>query len=141
MEETPITEKTQREERLTQLADFIDNEHGLLGHGTSLLLASEIMTNGIRVNDSYHLGGIAIPLSGIPNEKLLDTLENWEHKNSKAIILISVPDIDGFRQDSEVVGTTFDLKLNRERSFIPSEFIRGYYDAEKGIFVKNLKWQ
>ena len=112
------------------------------GHGTNREVVNKILDEGIRVNESYGPLEILLPLPS-DSDELSNLLEHWPHKNADIIIVVSVPK-KGFRFEQGkcgVVGDIYDPHLNKRRSYIPSRFIRGYYDVTKDVFVPNDKWQ
>ena len=119
--------------------------HVVWGHGTSSKeLADRILENGITGNEAYGLMEMAIPLSDPDKTKsdnsqlIVNSLNNWPHKNCKYVIIVEIP--QGHRA-AQVTETFFDEKLERERSRLPSRFVKGYVNVSNYKLVENSLFQ
>jgi hypothetical protein len=111
------------------------------GHGTSIEVAPEILLKGIRVNEAYGLHEILMPLSGLSDSKIESLLAAWPHKSARAVVIVCVPNQEGFNRPEDIVGEIFDENLHRTRSYVPPNFVKGYFDVEQQKFVDNPGWE
>lgn len=144
-------------ETLCKLKDIKDvlNEKGYfcLGHGTgrsknSKEVVKSIFENGLRTKDnSLFYTSIGLDTSDFDN--LETKLNNWEHCESKKIILIRIP-----IEFINVIGDTADLNGERYgafmiqkdesgkiRNYVDPKFIVGCYDASTHKFECNDKFE
>ncbi len=136
MNESQITQTIREPLSFSELA----NPYWInMGHGTSLEIADEILKKGIRVNQNYSLDRIFYWPQLNPSSDLQQELENWPHKHSQAIIIVSVPKTN-FNYADTVLGEIEDKKFGK-RAFVDPKFIRGYYNTEQHLFVDNPIWQ
>jgi hypothetical protein len=144
---SPHQENKISEETLQALTGQIEQEvilpgHFIWGHGAPLSEGEKILLEGIKGNPAYGLTEMSIPLQ----EKDLSDHENaasivkkamhWPHRNRKGIILISIP--EDFKIHQVVEEVVVDNTL---RARVPTRFLSGFIDAEKGIFVKNPQFE
>jgi hypothetical protein len=139
-----------------QLKDLDLQKYSVLGHGTSKQTAENILKTGLRYSDP-NLDRQTIPLfdsqSPIQNQtNNLKSILNWKHKNSKAIVLLGIPnpkeDERGGEQHFQSVWDEIpkekltDLNGNPtdKNSFkyiIKPEYIMGYVDTNTATFHPN----
>ena len=142
---------------ICKLKDIMDilNEDGYfcLGHGTGRSKNNEevvksIFENGLRTKDnSLYYTSVGIDTSNIA--KLETRLNNWEHCNSKKIIIIRLPikyiniygdqaDLDGERYGAFMIKRNIDGKII---NFVDPKFIVGCYDVERNEFEFNPQFE
>ena len=144
-------------ETICKLKDVMDvlNQKGYfcLGHGTgrsndSKEVVKSIFENGLRTKDnSLFYTSIGLDTSDFDN--LETKLNNWEHCESKKIILIRIP-----IEFINVIGDTADLNGERYgafmikkdesgkiRNYVDPKFIVGCYDANTQEFECNDKFE
>lgn len=134
--------------------------YSIVGHGTSNPeIAQNIVKTGLRYSEP-NLNRQTIPLfdSTIPIEKQtnnLKTILNWGHKNSKAIVVIGIPN----PPDDQAAGLLYfqsvwdeipedkltDLygnptSKNSFKYIIKPHYIMGYIDANTASFYPNPKF-
>lgn len=139
-----------------QLKHLDQQKYSILGHGTTKQTAENILKTGLRYSDP-NLDRQTIPLfdseSPIQNQtNNLNSILNWKHKNSKAIVLIGIPnpkeDERGGEQHFQSVWdeipkeklTDFHGNPTDKNSFkyiIKPEYIMGYVDANNATFHTN----
>ncbi len=140
-------------ETLCKLNDIsnILNEEGyfFLGHGTgrssdSKKVIESIFKNGLRTKDnSLYYTTIGLDTQNI--DKLNEKLKNWEHCESKKIILIRLPieyinamgdtaDLDGERFGAFMIKKE---ESNNVRYYLDPKFILGYFDTQTDEIVLN----
>lgn len=108
------------------------------GHGTSREIAERILEEGIEASPSYSLTEIALPITRADTplqqqgESLVTSCLQWPHRDSKAVVLLSVPHALRRHQIVESIE-----RGGQERHHIPPRFIVGYIDAVDCIFVPN----
>lgn len=126
------------------LAERIDlKDKSIWGHGTSVKeIARDILNQGIIVSRNYGLQEIAIPLTDHEKsdeeniENIINQSLNWKHRNSKFIVLISLP--HGFKKENIIEEI---IKDGQEKAHLPSRYILGYLDAVNMGYVKNGKFE
>lgn len=142
---------------ICKLKDIMDilNEDGYfcLGHGTGRCANEEemvksIFTTGLRTKDnSLYYTSVGLDTSNIA--KLETRLNNWEHCNSKKIIIIRIPikyinvlgdlaDLDGERYEAFMIKRNIDGRII---NFVDPKFIVGCYDATTNEFEINPKFE
>ena len=139
---------------LNDIKDILNKDgYFCLGHGTGRSgdkaeIVKSIFKTGLRTKDnSLFYTSIGLDTSNI--EKLETKLNNWEHCESKKIILIRIP-----IKYINVLGDTSDLDgerygafmLKREESgkmvnYVDPKFIVGCYDANTHEFESNEKFE
>lgn len=140
-----------------QLKDLDLQKYSVLGHGTTNSeTAKNIVKTGLRYSDP-NLDRQAIPLfdssSPIPSQtESLNTILNWGHKNSRAVVLIAIPNPEeGQRGGSRHFNSVWDeIPKNKLTDFygkpspkntfkyiIKPEYIAGYVDANTATFHPN----
>lgn len=140
-------------ETLCKLNDIsnILNEEGYfcLGHGTGRSrdtkeVIESIFKNGLRTKDnSLYYTTIGLDTQNI--EKLSERLKNWEHCESKKIIIIRIPieyinligdttDLDGERYGAFM---TSKEESGKKTNYLDPKFILGYFDAQTEEIVFN----
>ncbi len=113
--------------------------HSVWGHGTPVKeLADDILKNGIIVNPAYSLTEMAIPLTDSTKGKNENAQEifnksmSWPHKEHKFVVVIEIP--NGLRKQQ----LTETINVNgKNRTRLPSRFIKGYIDALNLSVVEN----
>ena len=140
-----------------ELKDLDLQKYSVLGHGTTNSeTAKNIVKTGLRYSDP-NLDRQAIPLfdssSPIPSQtENLNTILNWGHKNSRAVVLIAIPNAEeGQRGGSFHFNSVWqqipDDKLtdfydrpspkHTAKYIIKPEYIAGYVDADTATFHPN----
>jgi len=119
--------------------------HTVWGHGTTdKQIADAILDSGIVVNPGYGLLEIATPLSSSDRSKndnaqtILNSVNNWGHKNSKFVVMVEMP--NGYRKE-QLTESSVDERSGRERTRLPSRFIKGYVDVLNFSFIENPKFE
>ena len=122
---------------------FLIEGHSVWGHGTPTKeLADDILTKGIVVNPAYSLTEIGIPLTdsiksnGENAQAVFNSAMSWPHKGHKFIVIIEIP--DGLRKSQLTEIVTIN---GRDRTRLPSRFIKGYIDALNLSIVENPQFQ
>lgn len=140
---------------LEQLESILKEEGYLcLGHGTgrrgnSEEIVDSIFKQGIRTKDGslyYTTIGLDIPSTEVLKEKL----NNWQHQDSKKVILARIPteyinmlgesgDLDGERFGAFTVERVDDT--GKAISYLDPKFIIGCYDVEKQMVRLNRSFE
>lgn len=149
---------------------FSEDGYICFGHGTgrksnSDEVVDEIFNNGLRTKDNslyFTTIGLSTPTPYMKSlyrelelpkpsiEGLKKQLDNWEHLNSKRIIIARLPmeyiNMRGDRSDldGEQYGAFYIEKqdLNGKITYyLNPKFIVGCYDAEKGLIRLNNKYE
>lgn len=139
---------------LSEIKDILNEEgYFCLGHGTgrggnSEEVVKSIFKTGLRTKDnSLFYTSIGLDTGDI--EKLETKLNNWEHCESKKIILIRIPIkyINALGDTSDLDGERYGaFMLKREESgkivnYVDPKFIIGCYDANNHEFESNDKFE
>jgi hypothetical protein len=140
-----------------QLKHIDTQKYSILGHGTTNThTAQSIINSGLKYSEP-NLDRQAIPLfdSKSPIENQIDNLKsilNWTHKNSKAIVIIGIPNPqkeqrggDAYFQsvwDKIPHNQLTDIKGNNTtktslKYIIKPEYLMGYIDTESTTFIPN----
>lgn len=121
-------------------SDIVENEHSVWGHGTlSEQIADEILQDGIIVDKHYGLHEIAVQLPE-DAQKAAKNICDWKHRNTKFIIILSIPHSFSTGLDLTKQQMIEEVRIeHRNNSFtrIPPRFIKGYFDVQKGQFIRN----
>lgn len=137
---------------------FRDQQLAYLGHGTSgdENILDSILETGLKTKTPKSIRAYSNTLRGLDsttiplgpgesslfeqNEKLL---ENWPHKNSKNIIIISLP-LRYILSRSTKIGTdlyqAFCIGNEEQGYFLRPEFIRGIYNSDTHSFIENINF-
>ena len=139
---------------LSDIKDILNEErYFCLGHGTGRSgdkeeIVKSIFKTGLRTKDnSLFYTSIGLDTGDI--EKLETKLNNWEHCESKKIILIRIPIkyINALGDTSDLDGERYGaFMLKREESgkivnYVDPKFIIGCYDANNHEFESNDKFE
>ena len=141
------------------LEEFSDESLSYFGHGTLLdeLRIESILEEGLRVinpeNIRFYdnkLRGLSstTEILGFGSNQLFDEkkelLNNWQHKNAKTIIIVSVP------REYEISTEDFGGNGDRYKHFytgskkdgfyLRPEFIKGIYDANTHSYTENTNF-
>jgi hypothetical protein len=130
------TEKHPPEETIAQLftEHCMEPGHGVGGHGTpDRVTAEKILAEGIQVNPNYMLGNIAAALP-LDSTEAAKEICHWQHKSSKFIVILSIPDT---LRERQLIERIWDEQKNNHRAKIAPRFIKGYFDVEQQTFVQN----
>lgn len=126
------------------------------GHGTcgGEETINSILKNGLNTVNSEAMKGYGNTLRGLYSTSIglgegrdylfseqIDLLENWPHKDSKDVIIISIPKKYALR-NTEVGGMTdlyepFYVGSEEEGYNLRPEFIMGIYNADSHTFIQN----
>lgn len=141
--------------KLEELKNIIqDNSYFYMGHGTgrngnSSEIVQTIFDEGLRTKDnSLYYTTVGLDTTNL--ERLKERLNNWQHLNSKKIIMIRIP-----IEYINIYGDTGDLNaerygafmLERENSqgkkiyYLNPKFIIGCYDVEKQLLKLNPNFE
>lgn len=131
---------------------ILNNENNeYLGHGTGTddkEIIKSIMTNGLRCShNNLYYTTIGLGLGRQISEESINLLKNWPHKDSKIIIIVSMP-LKYKILDSIGLGTYnkgnaayyYKYKENDNSPYLMPEFVYGYYDSKKDEFIINPKY-
>lgn len=139
---------------LSDIKDILNEErYFCLGHGTGRSgdkeeIVKSIFKTGLRTKDnSLFYTSIGLDTGDI--EKLETKLNNWEHCESKKIILMRIPVkyINALGDTSDLDGERYGaFMLKREESgkivnYVDPKFIIGCYDANNHEFESNDKFE
>lgn len=139
---------------LSDIKDILNEErYFCLGHGTGRSgdkeeIVKSIFKTGLRTKDnSLFYTSIGLDTGDI--EKLETKLNNWEHCESKKIILMRIPVkyINALGDTSDLDGERYRaFMLKREESgkivnYVDPKFIIGCYDANNHEFESNDKFE
>ena len=135
---------------------FQSKQNFYFGHGTpgGEEVINSILENGLEVKDPEKDRGYMCTLSGLDSTTILlgegtdslfseqkNLLDNWPHKCSKDIVIISIPSKYVLRPIE--VGTSSDLYEpfyigSKEKGYtLRPEFIKGIYNADSHTFTPN----
>lgn len=140
--------------------EVLNNQNNLyFGHGTggeSKELIDSIMNNGLRCSHgSLYFTSVILGIGTQIEESEKEKLKNWPHKDSKIIIIVSLPlqykiiDVVGMGTYNKGDAAYYyipDEKLRAETPlltnspYVMPEFIAGYYNAREDSFVSNPKY-
>ena len=138
---------------------IMNNEKNMYyGHGTgtsSPEIIDSIMCNGLRCSHgSLYYTSICLGMGKHIEGNSVDLLNNWPHKKSDIVIIVSLPNKFNVI-DSSGLGTyncanaafyyTPSEEQQRKYSlsdsdYVMPEFIKGYYDASSKTFVSNPRY-
>lgn len=138
----------------------LNNQNNIyFGHGTGVEnkeLIDSIMNDGLRCSHgSLYFTSVTLGIGTQIKDSEKELLKNWPHKDSKIIIIISLPlqykiiDAMGmgtYNKGDSAYYYTPDEKLRVENPFLTNspyvmpEFIVGYYDARSDSFAPNPKY-
>lgn len=132
----------------SELKKILDPKYSLLGHGTRPEAAKKSLEEGLRARFP-DLGTTTVPLldSSKPIDEqvnqAVETILNWKHLNSKAIVLIQIPNppegsLGGSKYFNSVFKELYEPDTGyKSRYVIPSAYLRGYVDVEARKFIPN----
>lgn len=154
-------------ERLKPL--LAESGYMCLGHGTgrsgnSMDVVKSIFETGLRTKDNslyFTSVGLSTPTPELIEqskelgteeptiERLKRTLDNWEHQESKKIIIARIPTEyinslgDSCDRDGEMYGAFFTERevAGKVTYYLDPKFILGCYDAEKESVVLNKNYE
>lgn len=128
------------------------------GHGTGIEdseVIQSIMSNGLRCSHgSLYFTSVALGIGSQISESEQEMLKNWSHKDSKIIVIVSLPlqykivDLIGtatynrgeaayyYIPDENMI-EKFSLT---DSPYVMPEFIVGYYDARNDSFTSNPRY-
>lgn len=140
---------------LEDLSDILNgNGYFCLGHGigrsgNSDEVVNSIFSIGLRTKDnSLYYTSIGLDTSDI--KTLKTKLENWQHQNSKKIILMRIPTeyINIFGDSADLDGEKFGAFYNEVQLdngkivyYLDPKFIIGCYNVEKQQVLLNKKFE
>ena len=139
--------------------NVLNNEENMYyGHGTGIdspEITNSIIKNGLRCSHgSLYYTSVALGIGNHIEKEEIDMLKNWPHKNSKIIIIVSLPikykildnpsigtynmaDAAFYYIPNENIRKEYDLTNS---PYVMPEFIAGYYDANNDSFTPNLRY-
>jgi|GEM_PF-6410486 len=143
------------------LKELSDPRYEELGHGTtSAENAESIMEKGLQVGGfgrDSSISGNFLALSNDNPDNLSDTINKWQHKNAKQIILFRVPvkyklPAGLFLDQSDPTGSSMNYPVfytpNKDdgdgygvEGTYNSDFVFGWYDADSGQVHKNPNYR
>ena len=112
------------------------------GHGTGVEnqdIVNSIMQNGLRCSHGQmNATTYALNYGGSLSENNVNALNNWQHKKSKNIVIVSLPtNLLYMSSNYDQRQESFYYKSSDGTNYVMPEFILGYYDAETGLFHQN----
>lgn len=128
------------------------------GHGTGVEndeVIQSIMNNGLRCSHgSLYFTSVTLGVGSQILEPEQEMLKNWPHKDSKNIIIVSLPlqykilDTVGIPTYNQGDAAYYYIpdEVKRERfsltnsPYVMPEFIVGYYDARNDSFIQNPRY-
>lgn len=131
-----------------EIKTILDPKFSTLGHGTRLEAAKKILEDGLRAKFP-DLGTTTVSLldSSKPiNEQVnqaVETILNLKHLNSKAVVLIQIPNppedsLGGLKYFNSVFKELDEPETSYEnRWVIPSAYLIGYVDVAAQKFILN----
>ncbi len=153
---TPGKQGTVISDRAELEATFKDNQAFYLGHGTPSTeeVIISILNNGLKTINPESIRAYGNTLRGLDSTTIPfgkgtktlfieheELLNNWPHKDSKNIVIISLPkeyvlrpaEIGTFADQYEA----FYIGSNEEGFRLRPEFIKGIYNADTHSFIEN----
>ena len=118
--------------------ELLNPQWSNMGHGTSPESAEVILKEGIRLNPNYGIPEIFHWPDNPSMESLQQEFNNWPHKNSKAIIVVSVH-TEKYSFEDTILDEINDERKGK-RAYVDPKYIRGYYDVDRQQFVDNNVW-
>ena len=139
---------------------FIENREIYLGHGTNVSdeEVESILRVGLKVVNPKAIMGYMSTLRGLDSTTILfgegseklfeeqrELLDNWPHKESKNIIIVSIPKRYAMRPCDARGGSCDFYEAfydgSEEKGFVlRPEFIKGVYNADSHSFILNEKF-
>lgn len=138
---------------------LLNNDQNIyFGHGTGTednQIIQSIMNNGLRCSHgSLYFTSATLGIGSKILESEQEMLKNWPHKNSKIVVIISLPIkykiIDIMGTGTYNMGdaayyyipdeTTIEKFSLTNSPYVMPEFILGYYDARNDSFTQNPKY-
>ncbi len=156
-------EETSRRERQEKLESKLETIFALggsvLGHGTyGVEQAENILRIGLNTSYGRNLGASAVELER--GKDGIAQILNWGHRNSKYIVIISIPktyqkspgELDWGTRLFEDIAEKNDIDADAEfrelkslytsqNAKLPSKYIAGYVDSEKFEFIPNPSFE
>jgi len=140
---TPTTDNFKSE-----LKPIFDPLFSTLGHGTRTDAAKQAMEDGLKAK-TPDLFSTTIPLFDATKtyeeqvDQVINTLTHWPHLDSKAIVVVMIPNPEEGEQGGSTYFNSVFEELpggnteHEERFVVPGKYIKGYVDIEKKEFIPN----
>src|SRR5689334_3718634 len=130
----------------TGMQEAFDPTFSTLGHGTRREVAKASLAEGLQTKQPDLLS-TTVPLFDASKsfdeqaEGVVDHVTHWPHLDSRAVVVVMIPNpAQGEPGGRTYFNSVFEELPEEDRSEnaqyrIPPEYIRGYVDADSGVFV------